>query len=130
MLLTSKLLDELSFRAKSIDHLRVNFNLHERSAESVQRLFNAMELGTVIPVHQHLNAAETIVLLRGKLQITYYDNEKKVIKSNILEPFSDSFGVHIPKGTWHGVDVLEPGTVVFEVKEGPYEPLKESEILK
>lgn len=129
MLLTTELLDSISADAKASPRLRTNFNLHERTDEPVQRMLNAMEPGTVVPIHRHLNAAETIVLIRGKLKVSYYDNNMNQTSSVVLEAGSSSFGTHIPKGIWHGVDVLESKTVIFEVKEGPYRPLSEDEVL-
>lgn len=129
MHLTLEMLDALSARAKMSERLRVNFNLHENVKDPVQRLLNAMEPGTIVPVHRHLQTAETIVLLRGKLKVVFYDDEKKATDSFLLEENSNSFGIHIPKGIWHGVEILKSGTVIFEVKEGPYEPLRESDVL-
>lgn len=129
MLLTTELLDSISADAKASPRLRTNFNLHESIDEPVQRMLNAMEPGTIVPIHRHLNAAETIVLVRGKLKVSYYDSDKKQTNFVVLESGSNSFGTHIPKGVWHGVDVLEPKTVIFEVKEGPYRPLSEEEVL-
>lgn len=129
MLLTTELLDSISADANASPRLRKNFNLHESVNEPVQRMLNAMEPGTIVPIHRHLNAAETIVLVRGKLKVSYYDSNKNQTTFAVLESGSNSFGAHIPKGVWHDVDVLEPKTVIFEVKEGPYRPLSEDEFL-
>lgn len=129
MLLTEKMLNDLSAKAKESPRLRINFNLHEDTRDSVQRLFNAMEPGTKVPIHRHQNAAETIIVLRGKLSVSYFDSNKKETESFLLEAESENFGVHIPKGIWHGVDVIATKTVILEVKEGPYEPLTETDIL-
>ena len=130
MYLTTELLDTLSEQAKSSARYRMNYNLHDSTSETVQRLLKAMEPETIVPIHRHLDAAETIILLRGKLEVSYYDENKNRIKSFLLGKNSDSFGVHIPKGVWHDVNVLESGTVIFEVKEGPYHPLHISDILQ
>ena len=129
MLLTEKMLNDLSAKAKESPRLRINFNLHEDTRDSVQRLFNAMEPGTKVPIHRHQNAAETIIVLRGKLTVSYFDSSKKETESFLLEAGSENFGVHVPKGVWHGVDVIATQTVILEVKEGPYEPLTETDIL-
>ena len=129
MLLTNKILDNLIACAVKSERMRMNFNLHESIDDSVQRLFNAMEPGTKIPIHRHLDSAETIIVLRGKLSVSYFASNKKETDSFLLEVGTENFGIHIPKGTWHGVDVIEPGTVIFEVKEGPYAPLTETDIL-
>ena len=129
MLLTTELLDTISAEAKASLRLRLNFNLHGSVDEPVQRMLNAMEPGTVVPIHRHLKATETIIVIRGKLKVFYYDDDKKQINSVLIEANSNSFGIHIPKGVWHNVDVLETKTVIFEVKEGPYAPLTETDIL-
>ena len=129
MLLTTELLDTISADAKASSRLRKNFNLHENVNEPVQRMLNAMEPGTKIPIHRHQNTAETIIVLRGKLSVNYYTSNKKKIESFFLEAGSESFGIHIPKGVWHGVDVHAVQTIILEVKEGPYTPLTETDIL-
>lgn len=129
MLLTTELLDTISADAKASSRLRTNFNLHENIDEPVQRMFNAMELGTKIPVHRHQNTAETIIVLRGKLSVSYYASNKKKTETFFLEAGSKNFGIHIPKGVWHGIDVLAGQTIILEVKEGPYAPLTGTDIL-
>lgn len=129
MIITSKFLNIISTQAKESPRLRKNYNLHETLDSKVQRLFNAMEPGTVIPVQRHRNTAETILLVRGKMKVELYDDEKTVIESAILSPDSGNYGVHIPAGVWHFVEVLEPNTVMFEVKEGPYAPLSNKDIM-
>lgn len=129
MRLTTEILDDLSAQARASARLRMNLNLHNSTSDSVQRLLNAMEPGTVVPVHRHLDASETIILLRGELRVSFYDDKKNEIESFLLGVNTDSLGVHIPKGVWHDVRVLETGTVIFEVKEGPYQPSDCSDIL-
>ena len=129
MIITSKFLNIISAQAKESPRLRKNFNLHETIDSKVQRLFNAMEPGTVIPVQRHRNTAETILLVRGRMKVELYDDKKTVIESTILSPDSGNYGVHIPAGVWHFVEVLEPNTVMFEVKESPYAPLSNKDIM-
>ena len=108
----------------------MNYNLHEKLTDSTHRFFNAMEPGTVVPIHRHQNCAETFILVRGSMRVVLYDDDRNVIEDTILSAGGDNYGIHIPKGVWHWVDILESGTVTFEVKEGPYEPLKEEDIMK
>jgi cupin fold WbuC family metalloprotein len=129
MIITYSLLDIISSQAKKSPRLRMNYNLHETLDATVQRLFNAMEPGTVIPIQRHRNTAETIMLVRGKMKVVLYDNDRNVIESAILSHELDNYGVHIPAGVWHWVEILEPNTVMFEVKKGPYEPLGEEDIM-
>ena len=108
----------------------MNYNLHEKLTDSTHRFFNAMEPGTVVPIHRHRYCAETFILVRGKMRVVLYDDDRKVTEDTILSAGGDNYGIPIPKGVWHWVEILEPDTVTFEVKEGPYEPLKEEDIMK
>lgn len=130
MLLDKLLLDEVTAKAKESPRLRMNFNLHESFDSKVQRLFNAMEPGTVVPIQRHQNTAETMLLVRGKMKVYFHDSEGEVIDTFILSPEDGVYGVHIPKGQWHSVEILESGTVMFEVKEGPYAPLSNDDIIE
>lgn len=130
MIITEELLNSISSQAKESSRLRMNYNLHETLDAKVQRLFNAMEPGTIIPIQRHQNAAETLMLVRGKMKVVLYDDNKDVIEEAILSQGSCNYGVHIPAGVWHSVEILEPNTVMFEVKEGPYVPLSSNDIFK
>ncbi len=130
MIIDKNLFDELSQKASENPRLRINFNLHASLEDKVQRLLNALEPGTVLPVHRHKNSAETYLVLRGRLEILYYDDNGKLIEKFEVSPNEGNYGVHIEDGQWHTVNVLEKGTVIFEVKKGPYKPLEEDEILK
>lgn len=130
MILNKTLLDSVSQQAKASPRLRMNYNLHEHLEDKTHRFFNAMEPGTVVPIHRHRNCAETFMLVRGNMRVVLYDDEKNVIEDTILSAESGNYGIHIPIGVWHWVEILESGTVTFEVKEGPYEPLKEEDIMK
>lgn len=129
-LLDEKLLDSITQQAKDSPRLRMNYNLHDSLEAKAQRLFNAMEPGTVLPIHRHQNTAETYILVRGKLVVRFYNDKKEIIESEILDIKENRYGVHVPAGQWHTVEVLESGTVVFEVKDGPYSPLNSVDILK
>ena len=130
MIINKTLLDSVSKQAKESPRLRMNYNLHEKLTDSTHRFFNAMEPGTVVPIHRHQNCAETFILVRGSMRVVLYDDDRNVIEDAILSAGGDNYGIHIPTGVWHWVDILESGTVTFEVKEGPYEPLKEEDIMK
>ncbi len=128
-LIDKDFLDRLTERAESNVRLRMNHNFHDSLDAHVQRLLNAMEPGSVFPVHRHRHAAETYVLLRGKVRVFLYDDHGQQTDSFLLDPATGNYGGHIPKGQWHTVEVLAPGTVIFEVKEGPYQPLGPEDIL-
>lgn len=129
MKLDKELLDQISQKAKESPRLRMNYNLHDSLDSKAQRLFNALEPGTILPIHRHQNTDETYILIRGKIEVIFYDNDKNIVDRFIIDRETDTFGVHIPKGTWHTLEVLESGSVIFEVKEGPYQPISENDIL-
>lgn len=130
MLLTQGILDSVSEKAKESPRLRMNFNMHTSVEDKVHRMFNAMEPGTIVPVHRHQSSDETMVMLRGSLRVNLYDAKGNTTESHILKANSSVFGIDIKTGIYHGVEVLEEGTVMLEIKEGPYEPLKSEDILE
>ena len=130
MLLKYSILDKVSTEAKASPRLRMNFNLHTSFEDSVQRMFNAIEPGSIIPIARHPYASETLILLRGRLRVIIYNDNKDIIEDVILDFLNGNIGYHIPKNTWHCVESLEEGTVLFETREGPYRPLNESDILE
>lgn len=130
MLIDDKLLNKVSAEAKANPRLRMNYNLHEFLDDKVQRLFNAMEPGTIIPIQRHRDTAETMIVVRGQLKLTIYNDDKSIIEEYVLNPSVGNYGYHIAKGVWHGVEVLATNTVMFEVKGGPYRPLADEDILK
>lgn len=130
MLLSHDIITMVSTEAKSSPRLRMNYNLHESFDDQVQRMFNALEPGTEIPIARHPNSSETLIMLRGKLRVLIYDDNKNIIEDVVISPNTDNIGYHIPKGTWHTVQSLESGTVCFETREGPYTPLADEDILR
>lgn len=128
MIISNQIIDNLIAEAKASPRLRKNYNLHASTSDSVQRMFNAMEPGTIVPIHRHKSVNETMILLRGKMKVIEYD-ENYSPTSTILDINSGNIGVHIKSCVWHTVEVLEEGSVAFEVKEGPYQPLSEDDIL-
>ena len=129
MLIDNRLLDEVTMKAKESPRLRMNYNLHDSFDSKAQRLFNAMEPGTIVPIQRHQNTDETMILIRGKMKVFLHDMYGNVTNSVLVSPDNGVFGVHIKKGQWHSVEVLESGTVMFEVKEGPYAPLSNEDII-
>lgn len=120
-LITSDLLDDLSEKARLNERLRINFNFHSSLDDKCQRLLNAMEPGTLMPIHRH-QVAEMYIVLRGSLEVLFFNDEKQVIDKETITPNEGIYGVQIPQNTWHSLNVKEHGTVIFEVKEGPYIP--------
>jgi cupin fold WbuC family metalloprotein len=124
-----KLLDSVTAQAKKSPRLRMNYNFHESSEAKSQRLLNALEPDTIMPVHRHLHTDETYIVLRGKIKVTFYNKQKEATESTFLGPTLGIYGLNIPKGQWHSLEVLEQKTVIFETKDGPYTPLSREDIL-
>lgn len=129
MVLDSKLLDAISEQAKASPRLRMNFDLRNAPTDQSQRMLNALEPGTVMAIHRHPTTTETIVVLRGALREIYYDDAGQVTDTFVCAPGTDCMGLSIPAGQWHSLECLEPGTVLFEAKDGPYEPMKPEDIM-
>jgi cupin fold WbuC family metalloprotein len=123
------LLDKVSHQAQASPRLRMNHNLHDSMQSPSQRLLNALEPGTVLPIHRHELTDETYIALRGSLWVRFYDENKQVLEEVLLNPANGYYGVNIPAGQWHSIEVLESGTVIFECKDGPYAPLERKDIL-
>lgn len=130
MLLTTKILDETSAKAKTSSRLRMNWNLHESFEDGVQRMFNALEPGTEVPIARHRDSAESLIILRGSLRILIFNDNKEVIEDVVIDPGTENIGYHIPKGAWHQVQSLAEGTILFETREGPYVPVAECDIME
>ena len=128
-LLDKELLDTITAQAQESPRLRMNYNLHDSLEAKAQRLFNALEPGTVLPIHRHRHTAETYILVRGKMKVEYYNQNKELTDTEILDPAEGKYGLHVPAGQWHTVIPLESGTMVFEVKDGPYMPFQPEDVL-
>ena len=131
MKITQAILDKLKVEAKASERLRMNMDLRDSSEEGSQRMLNAIEPGSILPIHRHQKTSETMVCLRGKLRVEYYDELERICtESFILEPNGINVAVSIPIGVWHTVHALEGGTCILEMKNGAYEPLSDVDILK
>lgn len=129
-IIDNELLDMLTAQAVNDERLRKNYNLHSSLNENVQRLLNAMEPGTQLPVHRHIHTDETYLVLKGSLNVLFYSENKKLTQTILLNPKIGKYGISIPAAQWHTVEILEKGTVIFEVKQGPYAPLEAKDILQ
>ena len=131
MKITQAMLNSLTEQAKASERLRMNLDLRNSDTDGSQRMLNAIEPGSILPIHRHQKTSETMVCLRGKLRVEYYDElERTCTESFILEPNGMNVAVSIPIGIWHTVHALESGTCILEMKNGAYEPLSEVDILK
>lgn len=123
------LLDQVTQRAKENIRLRMNYNLHDSLESKAQRLFNALEPGTELPVHRHIHTSETYIIIRGRMNVFFYNDDKQPTEQRELNPQKGCYGIQIPAGQWHTLEVLESGTIIFEVKDGPYVPLSSENIM-
>ena len=124
------LLDEVSAQAKASERLRMNYNFHQSLEDKCHRMLNAVEPGTVVPIHRHPTKDESFVILRGKVRVTTHNDDGSVIEEVALSQESGNYGVDIPKNVWHMVEALEPGSVIFECKEGRLGRMKWKGILQ
>lgn len=120
-----QLLDETGERALRSPRLRMNYNFHEQLDDPINRLLNAMEPGSYIRPHRHLAPPkeEIFLLLRGRVALFLFDDEGRVTEWHVLDPLAGSYGAELPAGTWHSLLVLAPGSVIYEIKRGPFTPL-------
>lgn len=131
MKITQALLDNLSELAKESPRLRMNYDLRDSERDTSQRMLNAIEPESQLPIHRHQKSSETVVCLRGRLVEEYYDGQKRVCTETIeLSPDGPVVALNIPAGQWHTVRALESGTIILEIKNGAYEPLSEVDILR
>ena len=122
MVIDKALLDKVSSRAKESPRLRMNYNFHQSLDEKCHRFLNAVEPVTVVPIHRHPTKDETFVILRGRVRVTTHNDDGSIIEDVVLSQESGNYGVDIPKNVWHKLESLEPGSVIFECKEGPFIP--------
>ena len=148
MKIDNTLLDKLTAQAKESPRLRMNLDLRNSDADSSQRMLNAIEPGSVVPVHRHQKSSETVVVLRGRVVEEYYDDAGVLVESFVLgdchvadaprndvldfAPRNDApmtYALNIPAGQWHTLRALESGTVILEMKDGAYEPISPADVL-
>ena len=129
MKITQALLDKLTEQAKRSPRLRMNYDLRDSEEDTSQRMLNAIEPGSLLPIHRHQKSSETVVCLRGRLVEEIYDELERICTERIeLSPNGPVVALNIPAGQWHTARALESGTVIMEVKDGKYEPLSEVDI--
>ena len=129
MKIDNTLLDELTAQAQASPRLRMNMDLRNSAADTSQRMLNAIEPGSVVPIHRHRKTSETVVVLRGRVVEEYYSSEGLVEGSDELAAGGPVCALNIPAGQWHTLRALESGTVILEMKDGAYEPIGAEDIL-
>lgn len=128
MVITKEILDELTEQAKANPRLRANLDLRNSAEDGSQRMLNALESGTVMPVHRHRETSETCVCIRGHFEEYFYDDEGRLTETIDMVP--GGVVLNIEKGQWHSLKCLESGTILLEAKDGKYEPLLEEDIIE
>lgn len=130
MVITKAVLDNLTAQAKASPRLRMNLDLRNSPDDQSQRMLNAIEPGSLLPIHRHKYTSETVVCLRGRIVEEFYDELGRICTDYIeLTPGGPNFLVNVPAGQWHTVRALESGSVLLEMKDGKYEPLGPEDIL-
>ncbi len=126
MIIDQRILDSLTAQAKASPRLRMNLDLRNSPEDQSQRMLNAIEPGTVMPIHRHKKSSETVLCLRGHFEEYFYDEQGNLTDTIDMRP--GGLMLNIPIGQWHSLKSLESGTVLFECKDGKYEPLREEDI--
>lgn len=129
MIIDRTILDDLTAQVKASPRLRMNMDLRNSAEDGSQRMLNALEPGTVMPIHRHLSSSETVAILRGRLCWHFYDDAGKETESVVLDANAEPRCLNVEKGRWHSLECLESGSVLLECKDGPYAPLGEGEVL-
>ena len=130
MKITKAILDDLTAKAKESPRLRMNLDLRNSAEDQSQRMLNAIEPESVVPIHRHQKSSETVVFLRGRVVEEYYDELERICTEAIeLTPNGPVVALNIPAGQWHTLRSLESGSVILEVKDGKFEPLSDVDIL-
>ena len=128
MIIDQSILDDLTAQAKASPRLRMNLDLRNSPEDQSQRMLNAIEPGTLLPIHRHRTSSETVVCLRGHFKEYFYDAEGRL--TDTIDMVPGGTVINIPIGQWHNLKSLESGTVLMEVKDGSYVPLEEDDILR
>ena len=129
MKITKELLDDLSNKACESPRLRTNLDLRNNEEDTSQRMLNALQMGTIVPIHRHRQSSETLIVIRGAIKETYFDEEGNVTETIVVSANGPIYGINIPKGQWHTLEALEPDTIIIETKNGKYEPICPEDIM-
>lgn len=130
MVIDNKILDDLSAQAKKNPRLRLAMDLRNGPEDLSQRMLNALEPGTIMPIHRHHVSSESVVLLRGKIEWVFYDDNGSVTERVTLDANGGPRMINVERDRWHSLVCLESGSVLYESKNGAYAPLAEDEIME
>lgn len=128
MIIDKKILDALSEQAKTSLRLRCNLDLRNSAEDLSQRMLNALEPGTMMPIHRHKGSNETCVCVRGHFEEYFYDEKGNLTETIDMVP--GGVVLNIEAGQWHSLKCLESGTILLEAKDGAYRPLDDDEIME
>jgi len=129
MIIDNHLLDTLSSQAKASPRLRQAYDLRNTENDNSQRLLNALEPGTEVPIHRHTQSTETVTLLRGSVRLLFFDEQGQQTSSSIIEAGSSCPFYFVPQGAWHTVECLSSDTILFEAKDGAYQPMAAEDVM-
>ena len=130
MVIDNKILDELSAQAKVNPRLRQSMDLRNSPEDQSQRMLNALEPGTVMPIHRHQKTSESVVILRGKIEWIFYDNDGNETERVTLDANGEPRMLNVEIDRWHSLVCLESGSVLYESKDGAYHPLTSDEVME
>lgn len=130
MVIDKNLLDNLTAQAKASPRLRMAMDLRNSPEDHSQRILNALEPGTIMPIHRHHASSETVVILRGKIEWVFYDDKGVETERVILDANGEPKMLNVERDRWHSLVCLEEGSILFECKDGAYAPLGEEEVME
>ena len=130
MVIDKNILDELSAQAKANPRLRQSMDLRNSPEDQSQRMLNALEPGTVMPIHRHQKTSESVVILRGKIEWIFYDNDGNETERVTLDANGEPRMLNVERDRWHSLVCLESGSVLYESKDGAYHPLTSDEVME
>lgn len=122
MVIGSEILDSLTESAKADSRLRKNYDLRNSAEDFSQRMLNSVEPESIMPIHRHPKTSTTVVIIRGAIRQNFYDDDANLTESVILDSEGDIRAVQVEKGRWHNLESLKSGSVLFEAKDGAWEP--------
>ena len=128
MIIDKQILDDLTAKAKASERLRMNLVLRNSPDDLSQRMLNAIEPGTVMPIHRHMKSSETVVCVRGHFEEYLFDDLGVVAETVDMVPEGNV--LNVPAGVWHSLKSLESGTVLLECKDGKWEKLREEDVME
>ena len=128
MKITETLLDELTEQAKKSPRLRMNYDLRTSPEVQSQRMLNALEPGTILPIHRHKETSETVICIRGHFEEYLYDENGNL--TDTIDMVPGGTVLNIEAGQWHSLKCFESGTVLFEAKDGAYAPLSPEDVME